>query len=79
MAQIFQELAGLAVLSIGALPLIETLRTGSFRWRGDPERTTRKQDPVGYWGVVVATTLLAIVSLTVGVGVFLGLVPLHRP
>ena len=47
-------------------------------WRGDPERTTRKQDPIGYWGVVVATMLMAIVSLGVGVGVFLGLVPLHH-
>jgi hypothetical protein len=78
MVRILQELAGLAIATIGGLPLFEVLKTGSFLWRGDPERTTRQQDPVGYWGTVVATALLAVVALAVGVGVFFGVVKLHR-
>jgi len=78
LGRIFQELAGLAIATAGGLPLFEILRTGSVRWRNKRYRTTRKEDPVGYWGVVGVTALLAVVALAVGVGVFLGVVKLHH-
>src|SRR4029079_14898939 len=55
LGRIFQELAGLAIATAGGLPLFEILRTGSVRWRNKRYRTTRKEDPVGYWGVVGVT------------------------
>lgn len=77
-ANTFRELAGLAIASIGSLSAIEQLKTGTFRWRGDPDPTTRQQNPIGWWGWLVAKTILAVVALTVGAGVFLGVAPLHR-
>lgn len=78
-ANVFRELAGIAIISVGSLPVIEQLRTGTFRWRGDPDQTMRQQDRVGWWGWLLAKMIFAVVALAVGVGVFFGVVPLHRP
>jgi hypothetical protein len=68
------RLIGLAIAVAGCAPISEILLKGSFLWRGAPTRTTRQQDPVGYWGAVVATTMLAIIAVAVGVAVFAGVI-----
>ena len=78
-ANVFRELAGLAIAGIGSLPIIEQLRTGIFRWRCDPNRNTRQQDPIGWWGWLLDKTILAVMALAGGVGLFFGVAQLHRP
>jgi hypothetical protein len=71
-----RALIGLVVVVVGCLPLVETLHKGSFLWRGDTDRTTRAQDPAGFWVLVVSTVLLALISLGVGIAISRGLLRL---
>lgn len=69
-----RAIVGLVVAIVGCLPAIEVLTTGSYRRRGDPLRTTRQDDPIGYWTIAIATTLLAMIALATGVAIWRGLI-----
>ena len=65
-------LIGLVVAAVGCLPLLEILHKGSYLRRGAAVRTTRQEDPVGYWIVVAATTLTALAALAAGTAIARG-------
>jgi hypothetical protein len=67
-----RELIGLLVVAAGCLPLFEVLYKGSYRRRGGQVRTTRQEDPAGYWMVVALTALTALAALMAGAGIALG-------
>jgi hypothetical protein len=72
--QVYQRAAVAAFVMIaGCLPFLEIVWKGSYLRRGDPSRTKRRDDPVGYWRVTVLTAVLAITSLAAGVAIWLGL------
>jgi hypothetical protein len=66
------RLIGIVIAVVGSFPNFEILQKRNFLWRGDSSRTTRQQDPIGYWGTVGATTLLALVATAAGDAIFAG-------
>lgn len=66
------RIIGLIIAVVGSLPLFEIVQKGSYRIRGALYRTSRQENPSGYWAAVTATALLAIVAMAAGVAVFGG-------
>ena len=57
---------------VGGLPLFDILQKKGFLRRGAPSRTTRQEDPFGYWRIVILTTLLALAAFAAGIAIFAG-------